>query len=166
MSLSKNYQFISLEEIINQFIVAYVGEDKLIPKAKRLDVAFHAQRALAELSFDTLKSFKAIEVTIPPSLQIQLPNDYVNYTKISSVDSAGIKHPLYPNKNTSNPQTYYQNDDGEFKIDLIGTLTNGSNVVVLDKDYSGYSAIEKGIEWIKRRNTQKMPKEDKGKIIK
>ena len=57
MSLSKNYQFISLEEIINQFIVAYVGEDKLIPKAKRLDVAFHAQRALAELSFDTLKSF-------------------------------------------------------------------------------------------------------------
>ena len=137
MSLSKNYQFISLEEIINQFIVAYVGEDKLIPKAKRLDVAFHAQRALAELSFDTLKSFKAIEVTIPPSLQIQLPNDYVNYTKISSVDSAGIKHPLYPNKNTSNPQTYYQNDDGEFKIDLIGTLTDGSNVVVLDKDYSG-----------------------------
>ena len=137
MSLSKNYQFISLEEIINQFIVAYVGEDKLIPKAKRLDVAFHAQRALAELSFDTLKSFKAIEVTIPPSLQIQLPNDYVNYTKISSVDSAGIKHPLYPNKNTSNPQTYYQNDDGEFKIDLVGTLTDGSNVVVLDKDYSG-----------------------------
>ena len=28
-----NYQFTSLEDIINQFIVVYVGEEKLIPKA-------------------------------------------------------------------------------------------------------------------------------------
>ena len=45
-----SYQFTSLNDIINQFMVVYVGEDKIIPKAKRLDVAFHAQRALAELS--------------------------------------------------------------------------------------------------------------------
>ena len=53
-----NYQFVSLTDIINQFMLVYVGEDKIIPKAKRLDVAFHAQRALAELSFDTLKLIK------------------------------------------------------------------------------------------------------------
>jgi hypothetical protein len=40
-------------------MAVYVGEDKIIPKARRVDVAFHAQRALAELSFDTFKSFKA-----------------------------------------------------------------------------------------------------------
>ena len=40
-----DYQFVSLTDIINQFILVYVGEDKIIPKAKRLDVAFHAQRA-------------------------------------------------------------------------------------------------------------------------
>ena len=47
-----NYQFISLNRLINQFMVAYVGEDKIIDKVKRTDVAFHAQRALQELSFD------------------------------------------------------------------------------------------------------------------
>ena len=41
-----DYQFTSLEHIINQFIIAYVGEDKIISKIKRTDVAFHAQRAL------------------------------------------------------------------------------------------------------------------------
>jgi hypothetical protein len=87
-----NYQFVSLTSIINQFMLVYVGEDKIIPKAKRLDVAFHAQRALAELSFDTFKSCKAQEITVPASLQMILPQDYVNYTKISWVDSAGIKH--------------------------------------------------------------------------
>ena len=34
-----NYQFITLEDIINSFIVAYVGEDKIISKVKRADVA-------------------------------------------------------------------------------------------------------------------------------
>ena len=53
-----NYQFVSLTDIINQFMLIYVGEDKIVQKAKRLDVAFHAQRALAELSFDTFKSWK------------------------------------------------------------------------------------------------------------
>ena len=59
-----SYQFTSLENIINQFIIAYVGEDKLIPRIKKADVAFHAQRALQELSFDTLKSCKSFYKTI------------------------------------------------------------------------------------------------------
>ena len=89
-----NYQFVSLKDIINQFMIVYVGEDKIISKVKRMDVAFHAQRALAELSFDTFKSCKAQEITVPSTLQMTLPHDYVNYSKISYVDSSGIKHVL------------------------------------------------------------------------
>ena len=107
-----NYQFVSLKDIINQFMVVYVGEDKIISKAKRLDVAFHAQRALAELSFDTFKSCKAQEILVPASLQMILPHDYVNYTKISFVDSLGIKHLLYPASKTSNPSSIVQDTDG------------------------------------------------------
>ena len=131
-----NYQFVSLEDIINQFMIIYVGEEKIISKAKRTDVAFHAQRALAELSFDTFKSCKSQEVLVPASLQIVLPHDYVNYTKISWVDSVGVKHPLYYTNKTSNPIASLQDDNGEFKLNPIGTLTLASNVVVLDGDYS------------------------------
>ena len=130
------YQFASLNDIINQFMVVYIGEDKIISKASRTDVAFHAQRALAELSFDTFKSCKSQEITIPPSLQMILPQDYVNYQKISWVDGSGIKHLLYPASKTSNPTALYQNNNGDFKIDPIGTLTLNSNIVVLDGDYS------------------------------
>ena len=130
------YQFTSLDNIIKQFQVAYVGEDKLIRKAKRIDIAFHAQRALQELSFDTLKSIKSQEVVVPPTLQIALPQSYVNYTKLSWVDSSGIKHPIYKTNKTNNPTKYYQNAKGDFKIDPVGTLVSGSNVVVLDGDYS------------------------------
>ena len=111
-----NYQFTSLDDIINQFMVAYVGEDKIISKIKRVDVAFHAQRALQELSFDTFKSCKAQEITVPATLQMMLPQDYVNYTKVSWVDSAGIKHLMYPTSKTSNPTPILQDSEGKYKI--------------------------------------------------
>jgi hypothetical protein len=108
------YQFISLQELIAQFEIAYVGEGKLIPKLNKLDMQFHAMRALQELSFDTFKSFKSQQIDVPPSLIMPLPQDYVNYTKISSVDSAGIKHLLYPVKETNNPFQIKQSDDKSY----------------------------------------------------
>ena len=133
-----NYQFTSLDDVISHFIVAYVGEDKIISKIKRTDVAFHAQRAMQELSFDTFKSTKSQEITVPASLQMILPQDYVNYTKISLVDSAGIKHLLYPASKTSNPTNPPQDTNGDLTLQsmtAIGTLVSGSSDVVLDDEY-------------------------------
>ena len=134
-----NYQFVSLTDIINQFMLIYVGEDKIIPKAKRLDVAFHAQRALAELSFDTFKSYKSQEYLVPASLQMIVPQDYINYTKISWVDSAGIKHLMYPASKTSNPSSNpLQDSDGLFKLQAIGNVDNDTSlpgVITLDGEY-------------------------------
>mgnify|MGYP003134972184 FL=1 len=123
-----NYQFTSLEDIITQFEIAYVGENKIIPKIKRTDIAFYAQRALQELSFDTFKSVKSQQIDLPPSLTMILPHDYVNYTKLSWVDSAGIKHPLYPIKDTNNPFQILQKSNGEYDLDFVssdfGVLAN------------------------------------------
>lgn len=121
------YQFISLENIIDQFLIAYVGEDKIIQKAKRVDVAFHAQRALQELSFDTFKSTKAQEIEIPPSLQMVLPQDYVNYVKLTYTDASGIEHTLYPASKTSNPTAITQNDAGVYQF-------TGNNLTTTDSD--------------------------------
>ena len=68
-----SYQFVSLKDIISQFMVVYVGDDKLIDKARKIDVQFHAMRGLQELSFDTFKSIKSQEIVLPPSLTMPLP---------------------------------------------------------------------------------------------
>ena len=39
------YQFTPLEDVINNFLVSYVGEGKIISKVRRTDVVYHAQRA-------------------------------------------------------------------------------------------------------------------------
>ena len=119
-----NYQFISLDDIITQFQIAYVGENKIIPKVKRADIAFHAQRAIQELSFDTFKSIKSQQIDVPATLVMPLPHDYVNYTKLSSVDSAGIKHILYPTNLTNNPFQIKQTSEGsyDFTVDAVSGL--------------------------------------------
>ena len=98
------YQFVTLQELVANFMIAYVGEDKLISKVSPIDVEFHTKRALMELSYDVLLSTKSWEMTVPPSLKDVLPHDYINYTKVVRVDSSGIEHPIYPTNKTSNPQ--------------------------------------------------------------
>ena len=122
-----DYQFVSLNDIITQFNIMYVGEDKLIPKAKRADIAFHAKRALAELSFDTFKSYKSQQIEVPPSLTMVLPHDYVNYTKISRVDNNGIKRVLYPTKYTSNPFQIKQKETGEYDFPEGDTVVQNAD---------------------------------------
>ena len=108
-----SYAYIDLNDIINNFLVAYVGVGKLISSVKRTDLIFHAKRGLQEFSYDTLKSIKSQELTIPPSLSVPLPQDYVNYVKCSWVDSAGAKHIIYPTRVTSNPtELPIQDGDG------------------------------------------------------
>ena len=97
------YQFTTLSSIISGFMVAHVGQDKLISRVSRTDIQFHAMRAIQELSYDVFRSIKSHEITVPNSLKMPLPTDYVNYIKIVRVDSNGIERVLYPTSKSSNP---------------------------------------------------------------
>ncbi len=122
------YAYITIEEIVNNFLVAYVGDGKLIPGVKRTDVIFHAKRGLQEFSYDTLKSIKSQELTIPPSLSLIIPQDYVNYVKLSYIDNSGVKHIIYPTTLTSNPFTVpIQDVNGVPTQDSLGANDEGTS---------------------------------------
>ena len=122
-----SYSYITLNDIIDNFVVGYVGDGKLIGTAKKSDILFFAKRGLQEFSYDTLKSIKSQELTIPINLSVPIPQDYVNYVNINWVDNAGIKHIIYPTTLTSNPfRTPIQDGEGiptqdNFEQNLQGT---------------------------------------------
>ncbi len=140
------YQFTSLEHIINQFIIAYVGESKIISKIKRTDVAYHAQRALQELSFDTFKSTKSQEIVVPASLTMVLPQDYVNYIKLTWSDSAGVEHVIYPAIKTSNPLQVQQDADGVYQYN--STALDTDNTSTTNASFSTLSASQNTDDFI------------------
>ena len=122
-----NYQFISLKDIVGNFLISYVGEGKIIPRVRRQDVLFHAQRAIQELSYDTFKSTKAQEIEIPPSLTMPLPHDYVNYVKITFHDDSGLEHVIYPARKTSNPTAILQDGNFHYTFDSSSKLSTASD---------------------------------------
>jgi len=98
------YEYITLNDAIDNFMVGYVGDGKILQSAKKSDVLFFAKRSLQEFSYDTLKSIHSQELTIPASLNIILPQDYVNYVSVCYIDELGVKRPIYPANNlTTSP---------------------------------------------------------------
>jgi len=123
-----NYEYTSLDDVIDNFLIAYVGAGKLIPSVKRTDVIFHAKRGLQEFSYDTLKSVRSQELTVPLSLTLTIPQDYVNYVRFSWIDQMGVQHTIYPaNELTLRPyMNPVQDDSGSptqdnFDSNLEGT---------------------------------------------
>jgi len=129
-----NYQFTSLENIINAFMFIYVGEGKIINKVNRTDVQFHAMRAIQELSYDVFRSVKSQEIEVPNTLKMVLPQDYVNYVKLMRVDSNGIERVLYPTGKTSNPFAITQDADGVYQY--TDTDNNGELDTLSEQDPS------------------------------
>lgn len=106
-----SYAYTKLNDVINNFLVAYVGAGKLIPSVKRTDVIFHAKRAMQEFSYDTLKSVNKLEVSVPHNLSIPIPQDYVNYVNLYWIDNSGVKRVIMPgNMLTTNPTDLFLQD--------------------------------------------------------
>lgn len=125
-----SYAYITLDDIVNNFMIAYVGNGKLISSVKKTDVIFHAKRSLQEFSYDVLKSIKSQELTVPPSLSVVIPQDYVNYVRMSWIDWHGVKHIIYPTNNlTIDPyETPVQDDLGVPVQDDFGSNIEGDSI--------------------------------------
>lgn len=110
--------FISLNDIINNFLISYTGPGKLIPDAKRTEVVFHARRCLQEFAYETLKSQFTEGPTVVVALTpVDLPTDFVAI--ISVTNSGSGTNPLVLSS-TSPPAA------GEYYINYTNkTITYG-----------------------------------------
>ena len=122
------YQFTSLATMVNQFMIAYVGEDKTISNIRKADVAFHAQRAIQELSFDTLISTKSN----PTSISQNAAGDY-NFTGTQlAVNDSSTTWDKYKANSSSNTQddfeddTYWPMNGSRYGLDPQHAQANGS----------------------------------------
>ena len=131
-SLNKfgDYRYVSLNDAINNYMVAFVGNGKLIPSVKKSDVLFHAKRGIQEFSYDVSRTEKIQEIEIGASLSIPMPQDYIHYVRISFIDDVGVEHIVYPARYTSKPsESILQDDDYNYLFDVDGSLLTGTPVI-------------------------------------
>ena len=78
-----SYQYVSLYDIVNNFLLNYAGNHSLVNNEERFKVLFHAKRGIQELNYDAFKEIKALELEVDDQLRFILPSDFVNWVRIS-----------------------------------------------------------------------------------
>tara|TARA_R110001606_G_scaffold6502_2_gene29167 strand:- start:1406 stop:2329 length:924 start_codon:yes stop_codon:yes gene_type:complete len=121
-----SYQYISLNDIVNNFMVMYVGNDKLINNVERYNIIFHAKRAIQELNYDSLKEIKILELEVCDTLRFVLPQDYVNWVRISMY-RGGTLFPLTENIQTNWSGAYLQDNNCRILFDQDGNVLKPEN---------------------------------------
>ena len=81
-----SYQYVSLEDVVNNFMLMYSGNHELINNEERYKILFHAKRAIQELNYDAFKEIKALEQDVD---EVKSP---FGSEGISEVDTKKIKN--------------------------------------------------------------------------
>ena len=178
-SLQGNYQYISLDDIINNFMLFYVGDDKLINNVKRYEVISLAKRALQELNYDVLREVKGVELDLSDTYTMVLPEDYVQYVRVSAVGSDGRLMPLKMTTDRFYGKAYLQDHEYEILFDdqgfpLEGTSVSESNTTTATTSYKKCDSVCSdcdcgmtyyGIDTTKNANGEFLIDKRKGKIF-
>ena len=121
-----SYQYVSLADIVNNFMLMYVGNDKLVNNVDRYNVLFHAKRAVQELNYDALRNIKVIEFELGDDLKMIMPPDYVNYVRISMLNN-GVLFPLVENRTPMSATSYLQDNNLDIVFDVNGEIVTGTS---------------------------------------
>jgi len=116
-----SYQYTSLSDIVNNFMLIYAGNNELVNNINRYQVLFYAKRAIQELNYDAFKEIKALELSVDSQLRFVLPDDYVNWVRISMYKD-GFIFPLTENIQLNTAKAYLQDGSGRILFDESGNI--------------------------------------------
>ena len=116
-----SYQYVSLYDIVNNFMLMYSGNHSLVNNEERYKILFHAKRAVQELNYDAFKEMKILELNVCDSLRFVLPPDYVNWVRVS-VYQNGVLRPLTENIQTNYSGAYLQDNNCKILFDHNGNI--------------------------------------------
>jgi hypothetical protein len=114
-----SYQYVSLFDIVNNFLLMYSGNHSLVNNEERYKILFHAKRAVQELNYDAFKELKVLELTVNDRLQYILPSDFVNWVRVNLYKD-GYLRPLTENIQILSSLAYLQDQTGKILFDQNG----------------------------------------------
>lgn len=116
-----SYQYVSLQDIVNNFMLMYAGNHSLVNNEERFKILFHAKRAVQELNYDAFKEVKVLELSVCDTLRFVLPSDFVNWVRISLYKD-GYLRPLSENIQTLSSNAYLQDQNCNILFDQNGNI--------------------------------------------
>ena len=124
-----NYQFTTLKSFVDEFMIETTDEDSYLNNVPRSKILSQTIIGIRELNKEIKKTVKAVEMSVGPSLFLPLPQDYVDWVRVSVIDNQGHLQPLNINVRINRSIGYLQDDAGEILFDDNGFIlqSDGNN---------------------------------------
>ena len=116
-----SYQYVSLTDVVNNFMLIYQGNHELVNNINRYQILFHAKRGIQELNYDAFKEIKALELNVCDDLRFVLPPDFVNWVRLSLFKN-GTLYPLTENIQANSAESYLQDNNCNILFDESGNI--------------------------------------------
>ena len=123
-----SYQYVSLQDIITNFMLMYSGNHALVNNMSRYKVLFHAKRGIQELNYDAFKEIKSLQLTVYSDLRFVLPSDFVNWVRVSMFKDNTI-FPLVENIQVQSALSYVQSATATFTYDSSGNVNTQTSAL-------------------------------------
>ena len=136
-----SYQYVTLDDIVNNFTLMYQGNNELINNIERYQILFHAKRGIQELNYDAMKEIKILQLQIDSQLRFILPQDYVNWVRISQYTSGQVLIPLTENIQTNWSGAYLQDNNYKILFDIDGNVLKPNQSKLTIDRIAGFDLI-------------------------
>lgn len=124
---TNSYIYVSLENIVDDFIDTFTGNGTLIGKANRRKIVRHAKQGIKQFTINALRETKKVELELGDTLDIILPPDYVNWVRVSYVNPTnGDLMFLSVNDDLPAGTAYLQDHDANILFDNDGFILEGT----------------------------------------
>jgi len=144
---------VSVEQIVNDLILTMDGDD-FANNTNATVLRNYALRGIREMGFDIMKRIKSLKLEINTDNDtVELPDDFVDYTKIGVVGGDGLIYVFGENKNQNMAMQYktdaagnpidsdadgvYDREDAKFKSSARGTLSDFESYTFRNFLYEG-----------------------------
>lgn len=144
--MARNY--IPISEIVDDFIITLDTHD-YASNASDNAIRTFALRGLREMGLDMLQRIRSVKITVDTSNNTaELPDDYVDWSKVGVVGADGLVYVLGENKNINysqkytlvNGQPYDLDGDGLYEREDSKSATNSGTPAIGDDIANGFDS--------------------------
>lgn len=133
-----SYIFCSIGDIVQELEQESLDPDSYLTNTPRSKIVAKVKEGVREMNRDLKKTVLAREFTVSPSLYFTLPQDYMDWVRVSVIDENGRLQPLNINNKIHAGAAYLQDNDWELLFSQEGEVLTVDSNNAYGKPYKRY----------------------------
>lgn len=136
-----NYQYVPLNEVIDGLLVEANDNDSYLKNTKRSTLLYYAKQGIKKLNRTVANEVLAVEITVGSTLSLTLPQDFVDYLRVSVVSEDFKLLPLKINHTVNLAKGYLQDHNSEILFAQDGSMLTADASNAYNKPFKRYELL-------------------------